>query len=64
MTITESWAFQSIAIMSGTLGVYVLDASLAMLNFMTLMFMFPMGISEAGGSLVGNALGEGKPGLA
>jgi MATE family multidrug resistance protein len=58
---TELWAFGAIAVMAGWLGETALAAHTAVINLASVVFMFPLGISTAAATRVGNLLGESRP---
>jgi MATE family multidrug resistance protein len=60
----EWWAFELLAIFTGTLGVYQLATEVVIINLIAFIFMLPLGISYTASALVGNYLGEGKIDLA
>jgi len=57
----EMWAFQAATLLSGRLGAVSLAAHTVVINVASLTFMFPLGISLAGVTRVGNLIGEGFP---
>jgi MATE family multidrug resistance protein len=60
----EWWAFELLAIFTGTLGVYQLATEVVIINMISFIFMLPLGISYSASALTGNYLGEGKVDLA
>jgi MATE family multidrug resistance protein len=60
----EWWAFELLAIFTGTLGVYQLATEVVIINLISFIFMLPLGISYSASALTGNYIGEGKIDLA
>ena len=60
----EWWAMELLAIFSGLIGVGDLAAQVVIIQFVTLIFMLPLGISFSSSALVGSYLGELKIKLA
>ena len=60
----EWWAFELLALFTGTLGVYQLAAEVVIINLISFIFMLPLGISYSASALTGNYIGEGKIDLA
>lgn len=56
----EWWAFELLALFTGTLGVYQLATEVVIINLISFIFMLPLGISYSASALTGNYLGEGK----
>ncbi|CAE8698454.1 unnamed protein product [Polarella glacialis] len=63
-TCSEWWFFEICALFVGYLGNEALAAHVTTQNFMSLLFMVPIGVSSAAAALTGNALGKGQPALA
>jgi MATE family multidrug resistance protein len=61
MTVLEFWCFEMLIVMSGYLGTDEQGASIIIINFLTLLYMVPFGMSFATTNLVGSNLGAGKP---
>mmetsp|Transcript_36245 Transcript_36245/g.41788 ORF Transcript_36245/g.41788 Transcript_36245/m.41788 type:complete len:176 (-) Transcript_36245:17-544(-) len=61
MLLAEWWAFQTIILFHGWLGVDQLAAIYILFNIGLIMYMFPLGISYSSTSLVGNNLGANLP---
>lgn len=60
----EWWAFELLALFTGTLGVYQLATEVVIINLISFIFMLPLGISYSASALTGNYVGEGKIDLA
>lgn len=60
----EWWAFELLALFTGTLGVYQLATEVVIINMISFIFMMPLGISYSASALTGNYIGEGKIDLA
>lgn len=60
----EWWAFELLALFTGTLGVYQLATEVVIINLISFIFMLPLGISYSASALTGNYIGEGKIDLA
>lgn len=60
----EVWAFEIATLFSGRLGNVELAAHIIALNLASLVFMVPLGVSQAATTRVGNLIGEGKTQLA
>jgi MATE family multidrug resistance protein len=56
----EVWAFQAATLLSGRLGTEQLAAHVITLTLASFMFMFPLGISFAAVTRVGNLIGENR----
>jgi MATE family multidrug resistance protein len=56
--------FEVLTLMASYLSPLDLAANVCLLNFITLIFMIPMGLSFATTTLVGNSIGEQKPEIA
>ena len=57
----EAWAFQLATLLAGRLGSAELAAHTVALNLASLTFMFPLGLSFATVTRVGNLIGAGQP---
>jgi MATE family multidrug resistance protein len=57
----EAWAFQLATLLAGRLGAVELAAHTVALNLASFTFMFPLGLSFATVTRVGNLIGAGKP---
>lgn len=53
----EWWAFELIAIFAGIVGVKDLEAQIAIINVIGLVYMVPLGVQFAASGLVGNMIG-------
>lgn len=60
MLIIEWISFEIIGLYAGMLGVIQLGAHVIMANFGSIIYMFPMGLSFATSSFVGNCFGKGQ----
>ena len=58
MLLLEWWLFELYSIFSGYFNEYHFAANVIIMNYATLWHMFPMGVSIATSTLVGNAIGE------
>ena len=58
MLLPEWWAFEFLIIMAGYIGVKDQAVMVVSLNLLGLMWMFPLGFSEAAAAVVGNSMGE------
>lgn len=56
----EWWCFELLAIFSGLISVEALAAEVVVVNFVTFIFMIPLGISYAASAVTGFFLGEGN----
>jgi MATE family multidrug resistance protein len=57
----EWWTFEILTLLAGSMGVTQLASQNILASNLILIFMFTYGISIAGQTLIGNALGEGLP---
>lgn len=57
----ESWGFVAATVMVGWIGTTALAAHSIGLNIVSTSFMVVLGLSSAAGTLVGNAIGAGRP---
>ena len=64
MTCAEWWAFELLTIFASMVSAQALSAQTVMLQAITILFMFPLGIGISTGAIVGNALGAGHKQLA
>jgi len=64
MLCSEWWAFEIITLMSGYLGVNEQAVIVVLFNLSELVFLLMAGFQQAAGVVVGNSLGENRPGLA
>lgn len=64
MLCAEWWAFEILTIFASFLGTEAVAAQSVIVSCAALVFMIPLGIGIATASLVGNALGAGRRGLA
>ena len=60
MLCSEWWAFEILTIFAGRLGTNEVSAETIIMQLAALAFMFPLGLSVATASIVGNALGSKK----
>jgi len=60
MRVFEWWAYETMGLVSGLLGVSFLVANVLVINVMSLVTQIPLGIGYAVSAIVGNYLGEGK----
>jgi MATE family multidrug resistance protein len=60
----EWWAFEFLIIMAGFIGVKEQAVIVISLSLLGILFMFPLGFSEAAAAVVGNSMGENEPDLA
>eukprot|EP00933_Yihiella_yeosuensis_P003147 TRINITY_DN10560_c2_g1_i3.p1 TRINITY_DN10560_c2_g1~~TRINITY_DN10560_c2_g1_i3.p1 ORF type:complete len:515 (+),score=82.29 TRINITY_DN10560_c2_g1_i3:74-1546(+) len=63
-TCSEWWFWEIIALFIGYLGSNSLAAHVTTQNIFVLLFMIPVGVSQAAATLTGNALGAGQPRIA
>jgi MATE family multidrug resistance protein len=63
-TCTEMWAFGLASFIAGPLGAVQLAAHQVAMQFASITFMIPLGISQAVTIRAGNLLGAGRPGAA
>ena len=64
MICLEWWCFEILALYAGMLSVNELAANVVLFNLIGFLFQIPLGMSFAMSNLVGNSMGEGKPGKA
>ncbi|MGR8946835.1 MAG: MATE family efflux transporter [Gammaproteobacteria bacterium] len=60
----QAGLFTAVAMIMGSLGTEVVAAHAVTLNFASIVFMLPLGIGMGATSLVGRAIGAGRPSLA
>jgi MATE family multidrug resistance protein len=61
MLCAEWWAFEVVSLAAGLLGETFLAAQAVMFNTSAIAYMFPLGVSVAASTRVGNAMGDGSP---
>lgn len=64
MMCAEWWAFELLTIFASMVSAKALSSQTIMLQAITILFMFPLGIGISTGAIVGNALGAGHKQLA
>jgi len=64
MLCPEWWAFEGLIILSGYIGVNDQAVMVVSFNLIGIIYMFPMGFSEAAAAVVGNSMGENNPEMA
>jgi multidrug resistance protein, MATE family len=60
MLVAEGWAFNVMGIFAGLISVTDQASNTILLMFVSVMFMFPMGIQSAAGALIGEQIGANQ----